>query len=179
MLRPERISRDERILVSSSRIRDGNSGTIIGRCIIGCSLASLLQIGGEAQVERLEEVSIHELVDIFRDERYALWFRQESGHPDISISLKVGHTHRDHLKGWLHACEIARLTATDGRITGRGRIDYVRAAYREVDRLFEKFTNVMRHHGWKIDEGTLVVGMPPTISFDVDYGPNGVPDHGT
>ena len=53
---------------------------------------------------------------------------------------------------------------------------YIRAAHREVDRLFEKFTNVMRHHGWKIDEGTLVVGLPPIISFDVDFGPNGFPE---
>jgi hypothetical protein len=126
----------------------------------------------------LAEGSIHELVDLFKDERYALWCRWQSRHrsPDISIALKAGHTPQDHLRGWLHACEIARLIATDGRTTERGEIHYIRAAHREVDRLFGKFTNAMRHHGWKIDEGTLVVGLPPIISFDVDCGPNGTPE---
>ena len=162
-----------------SRIRDGSSGTIIGRCTIGCSLTSSLRIGVKAPVGRLGEVSVYELADLFRDERYALWCRRKSRYrsPDISIALKVGHTPRDHLRGWLHACEIARLMATDGKPTEHGEIHYVRAAYQEVDGLFEKFTNVMQHHGWKIDEGTLVVGLPPVISFDVACGPNGAPDH--
>jgi len=178
-LHPERISRDERILVSPSRIRDGNSGTIIGRCTIGCSLTSLLRADMNTPVGRFGELSIHELVDLFRDEKYALWCRRKSRYrsPDISIALKAGHTPRDHLRGWLHACEIARLMATDGKPTGGGEIHYIRAAHQEVDGLFEKFTNVMRHHGWKIDEGTLVVGLPPIISFDIDCGPNGAPEH--
>ena len=66
--------------------------------------------------------------------------------------------------------------ATDGKATEQGEIHYIRAAHREVDRLFEQFTNVMRRHGWKIDEGTLVVGLPPIISFDIDCGPNGSPE---
>ena len=175
-LRPERISRNERILVSPSRIRDGNSGTTIGRCTIGCSLISLLRTDLKTPVERLGEIS-HEFVDIFKDERYALWWRRKSRYqsPDISIALKAGHTPRDHLRGWLHACEIARLIATsDGHTT---EIHYIRAAHREVDRLFEKFTSVMRYHGWKIDEGTLVVGLPPIISLDVDRGQNGITGH--
>lgn len=178
-LHPERISRNERILVSPSRIHDGNSGTIIGRCTIGCSLTSLLRINTGTPVGLLGEVSVYELVDLFRDERYALWCRRKSKHqsPDMSIALKAGHTPRDHLRGWLHACEIARLMATDRETTERGDIHYIRAAYQEVDGLFEKFTNVMRHHGWKIDEGTIVVGLPPTISFDINCGPNGAPDH--
>ncbi|KAF9653734.1 DUF647-domain-containing protein [Thelephora ganbajun] len=178
LLHPERISRHERIFISPSRIRDGNSGTIIGRCTIGCSLSSLLRIDAETSVERLTEVSIHELVDLFKDERYALWCSRQSRHrsPDISIALKAGHTPIDHLRGWLHACEIARLIATDGETTERGEIHYIRAAHREVDRLFGKFTNVMRHHGWKIDEGTLVVGLPPILSFDIDCGPKGSPE---
>lgn len=177
-MHPERISRHERIFVSPSRIRDGNSGAIIGRCTIGCSLSSLLRIDVGTPVKRLAEVSIHDLVDLFKDERYALWCRRQSRHrsPDISIALKAGHTPIDHLRGWLHACEIARLIATDGRTTEGGEIHYIRAAHREVDRLFEKFTSVMRLHGWKIEEGTLVVGLPPVISFDVDCGPNGSPE---
>jgi len=148
---------------------------VIGRCTIGCSFSSLLRIDAATPVKRLAEVSIHELVDVFKDERYALWCRQQSKHrsPDISIALKAGHTPLDHLRGWLHACEIARLIATDGKMTKRGEIHYIRAAHREVDRLFEKFTDVMRHHGWKIEEGTLVFGLPPIIAFDVDCGPNG------
>lgn len=151
----------------------------IGRCTIGCSLTSLLRTEVETPVGRLREDSIHELVDLFRDERYALWCRRKSRRqsPDISIALKAGHEPRDHLRGWVHACEIARLMATDGTATERGEIHYIRAAHREVDRLFEKFTNVMRHHGWKIDEGTLVVGLPPIISFDADCGPNAASDH--
>ena len=174
-MHPERISRHERIFVSPSRIRDENSGTTIGQCTIGCSLSSLLRIDVGTPVKLLAEVSIHELVDLFKDERYALWCRRRSRRrsPDISIALKAGHTPLDHLRGWLHACEIARLIATDGKATEHGEIHYIRAAHREVDRLFERFTNVMRRHGWKIDEGTLVVGLPPIISFDVDYGPNG------
>jgi len=126
-------------------------------------------------VKLLAEVSIREMVDLFKDERYALWCRRRPRRrsPDISIALKAGHTPLDHLRGWLHACEIARLIATDEKTTEHGEIHYIRAAHREVDRLFERFTNVMRRHGWKIDEGTLVVGLPPIISFDVDYGPNG------
>jgi len=174
-LHPERISRHEQIFVSPSRIRDWNSGTIIGRCTIGCSLSSLPGIGVETPNKQLAEESIRELVDLFKDERYVLWCRRRSRQrsPDISIALKTGHTSLDHLRGWLHACEIARLIATDGKTAERGEIHYIRAAHREVDRLFEKFTNVMRHYGWKIDEGTLVVGSPPIISFDVDCGPNG------
>ena len=178
-MHPERISRHERIFVSPSQIRDGNSGTTIGRCIIGCSLSSLLRIDSETPGKRLAEVSIYELVDLFRNEKYALWCRRQSRQrsPDISIALKAGHTPLDHLRGWLHACEIARLVATDGKTAERGEIHYIRAAHREMDRLFEKFTNVMRHQGWKIDEGTLAVGLPPIISFDdVDSGPNGSPE---
>ena len=67
--------------------------------------------------------------------------------------------------------------ATDGKPTEGGEIHYIRAAHQEVDGLFEKFINVMRHHGWKVDEGTLVVGLPPIISFDIDCGPNGASDH--
>lgn len=66
--------------------------------------------------------------------------------------------------------------ATDGKTAEHGEIHYIRAAHREMDRLFEKFTNIMRHQGWKIDQGTLVVGLPPVISFDVDCGPNGSPE---
>jgi len=175
-LHPERISRHERILASPSRIRDGNSGTTIGQCTIGCSLSSLLRIDPETPDKRLAEVSIHELVDLFRNEKYALWCTRQSlrqRSPDISIALKAGHTPLDHLRGWVHACEIARLVATDGKTAGRGEIHYIRAAHREMDRLFGRFTSAMRHRGWKIDEGTLVVGLPPIISFDVDCGPNG------
>jgi len=177
-LHPERISQHERILVPPSQILGGNPGTIIGRCTIGCSLSSLLRIDVETSVKRLGDVSIHELVDLFKDERYALWCRRRSRRrcPDISIALKAGHTPLDHLRGWLHACEIARLISTDGEPTEGGEIHYIRAAHREVDRLFEKFTSVMRHHGWKIDEGTLVIGLPPIISFDMDRGPNGSPE---
>lgn len=130
-------------------------------------------------IGRLGKVSICELVDLFRDERYALWCRRNSGYqsPDISIALKAGHTPIDHLRGWLHACEVARLMATDGKAAERGEIHYIRAAHQEVGGLFEKFTTVMRHHGWKIDEGTLLVGLPPIISFDIECGPNGAPDH--
>ena len=151
---------------------------MIGRCTIGCSLSSLLRIDVETPAKLLAGVSIHELVDLFKGERYALWCRPRSRHrsPDISIALKAGHTPLDHLRGWLHACEVARLMATDGKTTEYGEIHYIRAAHREMDRMFEGFTNVMRHHGWKIDEGTLVVGLPPIISFDVDCGPNGSPE---
>jgi hypothetical protein len=178
-LHPERISRDERILVSPSRIRDGNSGTTIGRCTIGYSLTSFLRTGAESSVERLGDAPIHELIEIFRDEKYALWCRRKSRYqsPDISIALKTGHTPRDHLRGWVHGCEIARLMASDGTATERGAIHYIRAAHREVDRLFERFSTIMQHHGWKIDESTLVVGLPPVISFDIDCGPNGAPEH--
>src|SRR5579872_4529219 len=108
LVHPKRISRHERILVSPSQIRDENSGTTIGRCSIGCSLTSFLRLNAETPTEWLEEVSIHELVNLFKDERYALWCRKKSKYqpPDISIALKAGHTPRDHLRGWVHACEI-------------------------------------------------------------------------
>ena len=180
-LTPKQISLEERVFAHPAHLRDVRSGATIGYCMIASSFLSMFDGSRHRRpYDRRRSrftlnVPIHQLLRIFSRERYILWCdprgtRKRPAH--ISIVLRDAHTQVDHLKAWVHAFEVAvmcRDLRLDSKKT-RGDIDegvqLIGTAYALIDRTFQTFIERLRANGWRIDEGTIVVGSPSIVVID-------------
>jgi len=177
-LTPKQISLEERVFAHPAHLHDVRSGATIGYCMIASSFLSMFDGSRNRRpYDRRRSrftlnVPIHQLLRIFSRERYILWCdprgtRNRPAH--ISIVLKEAHTQADHLKAWVHAFEVAMM-CRDLRLNSKktkGDIDegvqLIGAAYALIDGTFQTFIERLRANGWRIDEGTIVVGSPSIV----------------
>jgi hypothetical protein len=185
ILSPLEVSQRERIFSRPDALRDGLSGTILGYCTIGSSLAQ--------EVQAVALGGFHNVVEIFREERYILWFNprclcpEPDGRPSLAeglvqgsqslhlhIFLKVGHTSIDHVRAWTHALEVASMlrrrheTETDSYNTKSRPLDaiaLVRTAHERMTKRFPTFMNGLKEAGWNTGDGSicLMAGSPTAV----------------
>lgn len=163
-LTPEWVASRERIFQRAGTLRDALSDEILGHCIIGTSLTSLLSTSGPAFHEYFKDT-----IACFKDEKYILCFdpsyiESPKGLPLLHICLKTRCTPQDQLKGWVHALELARACAT---ATTGGPASLISASCRGLDDAFGLFIQHMRNMGWDVKEGALMSGAPGAVLVSV------------
>jgi hypothetical protein len=176
LLTPEHVSLAERVFEHPARLHHAKSRATIGYCMIAPSFLSMFDgtrhrlLNTRRQSRITMSVPVYQLVSIFSRERYILWCdtaRARTGPPQIYIMLKEGHTQIDHLKAWVHAYEVAMTCRTlyseQPEDDGHEGIRLIGQAYAAADGKFGSFVEHMRTIGWRIDEGTILVGSPSTI----------------
>lgn len=170
------MSSDERIFEHPARIRDARSADIIGHCVIGRSFSSMFDelADRKSAGSRTLDIPIDGLFKLLKREAYVLWYAEGSNHRSIriTVALKEGHTPIDHLKAWAHAVELAKMCsnhdAQGGRSDNDEKLSLISHAYHAVEDVFQEFVEQLRSIGWGIDEGVIVVGLPPTIVVNED-----------
>jgi hypothetical protein len=176
ILSPLEVSRREQIFSRPDTLRDGSSGAILGYCTIGSSISRELQ--------SVELDSFHDVVEIFKEERYILWLNPRclylepdtrrpslaagllGGGPSLHlhIFLKVGHTSMDHARAWSHALEVASMlrsrheTESDSNSTKSrilSTIALMRTAHERMAEHFPTFMNGLKEAGWNVSDGSI------------------------
>ena len=164
----------ERIFGRSGTIRDIDTGISLGRCNIGSSFSDILR----------HPIPL-ELLDLFRQERYLIWFDQRSlhqaqgsqseestlisGHLYIHICLKEGYSSKDILKGWVHAVELCHQRYAQG--TRRlPAVEALRLASLTVRENLEDFVGQIYSAGWNRDDSVLMTGTPAAIITNIRLG---------
>ncbi|KAH9947073.1 vitamin B6 photo-protection and homoeostasis-domain-containing protein, partial [Amylocystis lapponica] len=164
VLTPEEMATREYIFFDPSALYDATMPrTLLGHCHVGSAF--------KAVMSSLSTSQLRQVLDIFSDEMYILWYSAEA--PDSSvlhICLKHGHTPPDHLKGWAHAQELALASKGKPPRAFEERLDTVRATLVRVTELFAPFLAGALTAGWKIEEGGLLAGSPRTISVECGSG---------
>lgn len=170
----------ERIFERSGFLRDASTNIVLGHCAIGSSLSSVLS----GPISR-------DVLNIFDNERYILWFDHRclysvpgrsalgvKGFLRLHICLKEGYTPLDQLKAWVHAIEVGTAYKKPP-VSLQGDEDLaaalLRTAYQEVDRLFSTFVERLRDGRWDIDAGAMLTGTPRSILMSVREGDEAPP----
>ena len=107
---PEEVSRKERIFERSSFIRWKGSHSPLAKVKLGVRLNEILTaIGRTHSVThsvQQDKVSLNDIMDIFANEEYLLWY--DSSRKLILIAFKQSVEPASQLQAWLHAMVAAR-----------------------------------------------------------------------
>ena len=165
VLRPEQVSRQERIFEWDGALRWKDS-SVLGSGEIGVDLRRLLQPhSGQAAV------GLQELRDLYGEEQYLLWYDDTRQPPRIVIALKQGATNVSQLKAWTHALLAIRYFTQDQETSGTRSAEQVRQALadllRRLCRDFDRYIPRLREAGWDVDAAALETRSGSRISFRV------------
>ena len=165
ILSPTDVSQRERIFERDGVLRWVDD-TIVGHCHIGVSLDLLLSRIGQRRKRTgsldLHAIKLPELVDVFANEAYMLWFADADY--EALIVLKEGCTPIDQLKAWAHALLLAQRVR--GQVPGRQpehddtsppreQLAVLRQTLNEASDVFEKYIEVLEQKGWDLDVAAL------------------------
>ena len=165
---PDEVASLERIFERPGAFRDPRSGVLLGHCTIGSSFSEILS--GPIPLRLLE---------LFKDERYLLWFdrrcllRPESpsveGFLRLHICLKDGYNTEDQLKAWIHAAELCRVISVRRNVSGViDALEILEETHQKVVELIPDFVNKMRALGWNTHDCTLLSGSPVAVILSVE-----------
>jgi len=168
-LTPVEVAHLERIFERPGTFRDPKSGVILGQCTIGSSFSEIL--GGPIPPRLLE---------LFKDERYLLWFDRRclfwSDSPSIQgslrlhICLKDGYNTKDQLKAWILAAELCRVISAR-RSTSNvvdDALGILEETYGKVVELVPDFVEKMQALGWNTHDCALLSGSPVAVILSVE-----------
>ncbi len=182
---PDEVAIKERIFEFDGVLR-WHSDVIMGHCAIGVPLKDILKnfpyymrnpktgsyssikpiakdkaIIKDVEEEDEEEVTIEELLKIFRDEKYILWYSlgqsrsAKSQRPHFMIVLKETSGPNDHLKGWFHAFLCARRMYEDPKHRRSSRIALLKWTLEEVKECWREIYQVLLERDWDMETGAL------------------------
>ncbi|KAF8168898.1 vitamin B6 photo-protection and homoeostasis-domain-containing protein [Pholiota molesta] len=160
----------ERIFDSPSTIRDALTGRVLGHCTIGSSFSDILR--GRIPLE---------LLHLFREERYVVWFdpsclryaEKASDSPTvhgfrrIHVVLKEGYTDDDMITAWLQALEICANSSGDPTVDA---LRIVRSAYDKVKAQRQEFMTSLDRAQWNIADCAIMTGLPRAVVTAVTAG---------
>lgn len=155
----------EGIFCKADTIRSLTLGSVIGRCSIGSALSRVL-----------EQPLPSDLLDLFREERFLLWFDPRSlhtsnGHPNIMaqpfvhIFFKDKYTQEDQLKSWILGTEICCFLASndyDEMNVEVHALTVIRRCWDVVQGRYPEFLRSSQTVGWN-REGALTATSPSVI----------------
>ncbi|KAF9486159.1 DUF647-domain-containing protein [Pholiota conissans] len=165
---PSQTAALERIFEYPGTIRDPLTGQIQGYCTIGSSFSSILRRPVPSG-----------LIDIFREERYIIWFDHSClrlamnastspnlhGLKRVHIALKEGYTNDDLVKAWIQAVEICSIVGENVDALG-----VVRTSYQSVTRQLPQFMESLRLSGWLTADCPIMIGVPHAVVTTVTSG---------
>ncbi|KAF2833688.1 DUF647-domain-containing protein [Ophiobolus disseminans] len=165
ILSPTDVSQHERIFERDGVLRCADE-TIVGYCRIGVSLHLLLSRMGQRHKRTgsldLHAIKLPELMDVFANEAYLLWFADTDY--EALIVLKEGCTPLDQLKAWAHALLLAqraqgrvveRQPDIDDASTVHTRLAMLGKTLEEAKEAFAKYAKVLEQKGWDLDVAAL------------------------
>ncbi|KAF2471508.1 DUF647-domain-containing protein, partial [Lindgomyces ingoldianus] len=181
VLQPTEVSKRERIFERDGVLRwaaaAGGRDQIVGHCSIGERLETILaRLGPRHGCERtgsrvLQAIKLSELLRLFDDQAYILWFDQSES--EARIVLKEGATPIDKLQAWSQALLLARRSRIRSRATaktaqgqpdendrsvseeGQRLLAELRLTMEEIRKTFDVHTESLRNAGWDLDLGAL------------------------
>ncbi|ORX98524.1 vitamin B6 photo-protection and homoeostasis-domain-containing protein, partial [Clohesyomyces aquaticus] len=174
VLRPLDVPKRERIFERDGVLRLNDQ--IVGHAYIGQSLEAIIdRIGGQRHGHTgsrdLPAIKLSELVHLFGEEAYMLWF--DAAGSDVRIVLKEGATPIDQLKAWTQALLLAHRSKAAvgiGKETAQGprnlrdlsvsavghpELAELKLTMEETNKIFETSVDSLRDAGWNIDLGAL------------------------
>jgi hypothetical protein len=161
---PADVSKRERIFERDGVLRWVDD-TIVGHCRIGVSLEVLLSRLGPQHKQTgsldLLAIKISEILEVFDDEAYVLWFGDSE--LDLLIVLKHGCTPIDQLIAWCHALLLAQRLRNQVPVgkPGRGntslkeRLAETKRSLADTREIFAKYKEMLGQKGWDLDVGAL------------------------
>ena len=167
VLQPTDVAKRERIFERDGVLRWADD-QILGHCRIGVTLETVLKCIGHQHARTgaldLQEVKMSELLHMYEDEGYILWF--DYSQSEAMIVLKQDCTPIDQLKAWSHALIIAQSARAEKDASQRQPKDdrstlskHVLAdlqdALQKTHDLFAAFTDRLRDAGWDLDLAAL------------------------
>lgn len=178
VLTPTEVSQRERIFERDGVLRWVDD-CVIGHCTIGVPLGVLLASMSQRHKRtgslELSDIGLPDLMDIFVDQKYVLWFTDSEY--EAIVVLKEGCTPIDQLKAWAHALLFAQdlrnpvRKPKDGDTSPRlRRADALRRTIGEADKLFAKYTALLRQEGWDLDVAALETRAGVRSQIGVDHG---------
>lgn len=163
---PADVSKRERIFERDGVLR-WVDGTIVGHCRIGLSLEVLLSRLGPQHKQTgsldLLAFKMSEILDVFDDEAYILWF----GHSelDLLITLKNGCTPIDQLRAWCHALLLAQRLRNHLQVPEvkpdrdnaslKERLAETRRTLADMREMFAKYEELLWQKGWDLNAAAL------------------------
>lgn len=173
LLDPKDVSQRERVFERDGVLRWVDDRAI-GHCTFGVSLGVLLSHMGKYHKRtgsmNIQTSRLTDLTDMFADEGYILW----STDPDCEmlIVLKEGCTPIDQLKAWVHALLLARNMQSWAR---KGKQDSdeaystliaeLRRTLGNVRETFDKYADLLGHHGWDLNMAALETRTGPRVQI--------------
>jgi hypothetical protein len=165
ILGPSDVSQRERIFERDGAFRWVDD-TVIGHCRIGVPLDLLLSRMGQRHKRtgslHLHAIKLPELMDIFADEQYILWFADTAY--EALIVLKEECTPIDQLKAWAHALLLARRVRgqesggqleNDDASAAQKSLAELRATLEETREMWKKYAKVLEQEGWDLGVAAL------------------------
>lgn len=160
VLTPQDVSRSERIFEQDGVLR-WSDGSILGLCRIGVSLDTLLRHLGRRHERTgsldLQQNKLAELLDLFAEEPYLLWF--VPSRKEALIVLKDGCNPIDQLKAWAHALLLAHRvqhrslghkSEIDDAKSADPQLTAMRSTLEDVKRIFAVHAVVLEEKGWDL-----------------------------
>jgi hypothetical protein len=164
VLSPTEVSQRERVFERDGVLRWADD-RILGHCKIGVSLGALLGRLGKRHKRTgsldLHGVKLSELISVFANEAYVLWF--DDSDDEATIVLKEECTPVDQLKAWTHALLLARRRicmskdepGKDGTPSTQGSLAEMIRTLGEVNETFTKYVTLLKLNGWDLDVAAL------------------------
>jgi hypothetical protein len=169
VLQPTEVSKRERIFERDGVLRWADD-QILGHCRIGVTLETVLKSMGHRHTRTgaldLQTVKLSELLQVYEDEGYILWFDRSQS--EAMIVLKQDCTSIDQLKAWSHALVLAqsarakmekngsqRQPKDDGSTLSKHVVADLQNALQKTHELFAAFTGRLRDAGWDLDLAAL------------------------
>ena len=158
VLTPEAVSQAERLFEKGSSLRWEGS-PVLAKAFIGVPLQTL--IDGLAPTHaatgstRDPESRLQQLIEIFREEKYLLWFDAPS--TTVWIVIREGAAPRSLLQAWTHALLIAHQSH-DREATcasAEGTFQLIRSSLHTVSRKFDVSFSRLSAAGWDTEIGSL------------------------
>jgi hypothetical protein len=171
VLTPRDVSKSERVFEKDGVLRWADDH-IIGHCRIGVSMSELLRALHGKKHEKtaaleLRHVGLEELVAVYANEAYILWFASPTS--QALIVLKENCSANDQLRAWMHALLLAQRQRQRQRVRvgrkpqpppdlndeSRVGLTELRATLEEVRRIFDKFEEDFVEAGWDLKVAAL------------------------
>ena len=179
-LGPIEVSKRERIFERDGVLR-WTDGQVVGYGKIGVKLQTLLEHLAPSHEKtrsvRLEAVELSELMKLYKDESYILWFDVSTS--EAFIVLKQGSTPNIQLKAWMQALLVAwrakkatkRPLASGAESPSADTLSELHLTLRQICETFEGYAERLRIAGWDLDiaaletrSGTRTVIKKPNLS---------------
>ncbi|KAF2656811.1 DUF647-domain-containing protein, partial [Lophiostoma macrostomum CBS 122681] len=161
VLRPNDVSKQERVFERDGVLRWADDHRL-GHCSIGVTLGSLMrslgpQHGRTGSVD-MQTIKLSELMLVFRDEAYILWFDRSKSQFEAMIALKQDCTPVDQLKAWAHALVLAQRLRSRAKASPREKddgLEDLRSSLDEVRRTFDTLVEGLKGAGWDLEIAAL------------------------